>query len=66
MPEEIDRGAGDERDELGSRKGVAWMSDHELVADRGGDDPGDDDDVKECVSVPREPSAIPGGRKPAL
>ena len=35
MPEEVDRGPGDERDELGRRERVERVGDHDLVADGG-------------------------------
>ncbi len=45
---------------------VERVRDHDLVADRGDDDPGDDDDVEIRVPVPRQPRALLREREPPL
>ena len=60
LPSEIERRAA-EQDDRGLEVGVAaGMVQHQLVADRGDDDAGDDQDVQIGVAVARKPAGIVG------
>ena len=54
MAEQVDRRPGRDDDDLRGRQHVGRVRDHELVADRADDDPGDEHDVEVRVAVARE------------
>ena len=66
MGDEVDRRAGDDRGDLGAAQRLAGVGDHQLVADRRDDDPGDEHDVQVRVGVARHARAVGGHLQPPL
>ena len=66
VAEQVDRRPGRDDEHLGGRQHVGRVRDHELVADRADDDPGDEHDVEVRVAVAREQRPVRRRLEPPL